>query len=293
MIVGRPDGSPPVGDRCTLSRPTHPGPPLDFHVPTLASKAVPKPAVRGPSDRLRSWFSGTLGRRLLRAERTQLLRALAPLRAEVAVQIGDPGWGEPLSEVGVPYHARVAASVADDSGWADGVARADALPLLTDSLDLLLLPHVLEFSSPAAVMKEAHRVLQGEGHLVVLGFEPWGVPGWWRWPNPVVRAGSGKGRFIGTRRLARWMAEWGFEVLEVRGCSHWPGLSCRRYGGEGAGLGGCLACRAAAPMQSAYLLVARLRCIPLTPIRPTWRTARLLSGGLAEPTATRMPSNLR
>src|SRR5690606_37876295 len=54
-----------------------------------------------------------------------------------------------------------------------GVADAAALPLASQSVELLVLPHVLEYAHDAhAVLREAERVLLPEGRLVIVGFNP-------------------------------------------------------------------------------------------------------------------------
>lgn len=50
-------------------------------------------------------------------------------------------------------------------------------PVACDSIDLLILPHLLEFESePNRVLCEAERVLKPEGQILVLGFNPWSLP---------------------------------------------------------------------------------------------------------------------
>ena len=53
------------------------------------------------------------------------------------------------------------------------------LPFATQSLDLVVLPHVLEFSSePHQILREVERVLIPEGQVIVCGFNPismWGI----------------------------------------------------------------------------------------------------------------------
>ena len=45
----------------------------------------------------------------------------------------------------------------------------------------VVLPHVLEFeANPHQVLRESERVLIGEGHVVILGFNPWSLWGLWR-----------------------------------------------------------------------------------------------------------------
>ena len=46
-------------------------------------------------------------------------------------------------------------------------------PLPRHSIDVVIIPHVLEFTrNPGAVLKEVERVLIAEGHLIITGFKP-------------------------------------------------------------------------------------------------------------------------
>jgi ubiquinone/menaquinone biosynthesis C-methylase UbiE len=53
------------------------------------------------------------------------------------------------------------------------------LPFATQSLDLVVLPHVLEFAAePHQVLREVERVLIPEGQVIICGFNPsslWGM----------------------------------------------------------------------------------------------------------------------
>jgi len=54
--------------------------------------------------------------------------------------------------------------------------RADPkdLPFASDSIDVVLLPHYLEFqANPHSVLQEIERVLKPEGELYIFGFNPW------------------------------------------------------------------------------------------------------------------------
>ena len=55
-------------------------------------------------------------------------------------------------------------------------AKCHELPIATQSIDLVLLPHVLEFAEePHAVLREVDRVMMPEGRLVIVGFNPWSL----------------------------------------------------------------------------------------------------------------------
>lgn len=49
-----------------------------------------------------------------------------------------------------------------------------ALPFENDSMDKVILPHVVEFETgPRAVLEECVRILKPEGELIILAFNPW------------------------------------------------------------------------------------------------------------------------
>src|SRR5882672_4987988 len=87
------------------------------------------------------------------------------------------------------------------------------LPLAAQSVDLLALPHVLEFhSDPHEVLREAERVLMPEGQVVISGFNTASL--WrlrqvftWRRHEPPWEA-----RFIGLLQLRDWLKVLGFEL---------------------------------------------------------------------------------
>ena len=96
-------------------------------------------------------------------------------------------------------------------------ADAAALPFATDSLDLLVLPYLLEFHlNPHQVLREAQRTLRPEGQLLILGFNPlslWGVrnrisrtlsPGRTDFPRP--------GNYLSVHRLKDWLKLLDFDV---------------------------------------------------------------------------------
>ena len=89
------------------------------------------------------------------------------------------------------------------------------LPFASQSLDLVVLPHVLEFAAePHQVLREVERVLIPEGQLIVCGFNPaslWGM-------RQVAGRLSGAhflpqdGEFISLPRLKDWLKLLNMEV---------------------------------------------------------------------------------
>jgi hypothetical protein len=115
------------------------------------------------------------------------------------------------------------------SGVDSGPLRAlpEMLPISCQSLDLLALPHVLEFSShPHQVLREAERVLRAEGRLLISGFNPMSLWGLRRVMSGLMAHDSPphpwRGHFIHLARIKDWLALMGFELIGVRMACYAP-----------------------------------------------------------------------
>lgn len=89
------------------------------------------------------------------------------------------------------------------------------LPFASQSLDLVVLPHVLEFAKePHQVLREVERVLIPEGQVIVCGFNPaslWGVrQAAWRVCGAHYLPPEGE--FISLARLKDWLKLLNMEV---------------------------------------------------------------------------------
>ena len=173
---------------------------------------------------LSEWFETSAGKYVLAWEQAQFDNAVEDVFGFNAVQAGLPAL-DFLRESRIPLklHAGL------DPGCG---LRSDPgqLPLASQSIDLLVLPHVLEFSArPHQILREAERVLMPEGSIVISGFNPlslWGAKralGWEREAYPW------RGRFIGLLRLKDWLALLGFELNGGRFGCYSPPFSQTRW----------------------------------------------------------------
>ena len=107
------------------------------------------------------------------------------------------------------------------------VTDSTALPFAEASLDLVVLPHTLEFSAdPHATLREVQRVLVPEGRVAISGLNPASLWGWRQVRAHLYRSlGSGKlylpedCEFIGHWRLRDWLRLLELELESVAfGC---------------------------------------------------------------------------
>lgn len=147
-------------------------------------------------------------------------------------------------------------------------AETDALPFSEHSVDAVLLSHCLEFTGdPHHVVREAHRVLRADGYLLLTGINPFSLVGLVRfWPGLQQRY-PWQGRFFSASRIKDWLHLVGFEVLDEQRFFCSAMLSADYNDGKAKQW----AERHLNYFAASYLIVARKRELPLTPIRPKWQ----------------------
>jgi len=173
---------------------------------------------------LADWFDTPGGRYVLAWEKLQFDNAVDDVFGFNAVQVGLPQI-DFLRENRIAFKARLSAEPG-------GALRAEPwqLPLASQSIDLIVLPHVLEFSAQAhQILREAERVLMPEGSIVVSGFNPLSL---WGARRALMRHSPEYpwcGRFIGLPRLKDWLALLGFELNGGRFGCYMPPFSQARW----------------------------------------------------------------
>jgi SAM-dependent methyltransferase len=227
-----------------------------------------------PLETLAQWLETPLGRYLLDREREYLDRVVVDIFGYHALQFGLPDI-DLLRTSRIPSRWRVAAAGPVD-------LRADYLdlPIAANSVDLVVLPHVLEFShDPHQILREVVRVLVPEGQVIILGFNPWSLMGFKRFFPKVRRQVPWSGHFINLPRLKDWLSLLSFDVVGGRMGAYVPPFSqdqwLKRFGFmDAAGdrwwpfAGGV------------YFLHAVKRVRGMRLIMPRWRPAIVTSGNV-------------
>ncbi len=224
---------------------------------------------------LHAWLETPLGQYVLQMEQDMLDQAVANLFGFNALQIG---WLhlDGLRTNRIPHHMTLSASPG-------GTIQAEpcALPLATQSLDLVVMPHALEFTEhPHALLREVDRVMRPEGRLVIVGFNPrslWGVRQLFTLDR---RVSPWSGHFISLPRLKDWLALLSFEVDGGRFGAYAPPFTSARWlhrfrfmepaGDRWWGVGGGI-----------YLLQAVKRVHAMRLITPRWQPQSVVDPSLA------------
>lgn len=145
----------------------------------------------------------------------------------------------------------------------------DKLPIRSDEIQFMYLAHCLGISrNPHEVLRESYRVLAPEGHVIISGFNPWSLWGLKRLLGSLASYWPWNSRFMSIIRLKDWLALLGFELLSTQFYFFRPPVAFgleRLHWLENLG-------RFLWPIFGGYyIILARKRTIPLTPIRAVWR----------------------
>jgi SAM-dependent methyltransferase len=156
-------------------------------------------------------------------------------------------------------------------GKVDIVGELDDLPLLEHSVDVCLLSHALEFSlDPHHVIREANRVLIPNGYLIITGFNPLSLAGFNRAIPYRRKQQPWNEHFFSPMRVKDWLHLMGYEILSDERCIH-SSLSGKVSDHFFANYWRKFASNYFTSFGSVYVIIAKKRVLPLTPIKPKWQ----------------------
>lgn len=237
---------------------------------------------------LRAWCQLPLGRALAEAEQQVLCEILSDVFGFHLVVVDPSCQPDALASSRILHRVVQSCSGAGLTQTPSLLGSAEHLPLQSDSVDAFVLPHALEVTrNPHQVLREIDRCLLPEGHVIVLGLNPFGWWGLWHlllgWRGRVPWSL----RFISLPRLKDWLSLLGFDTVHSRYMFPHPPW---HYGKARSAhrLLQRLHHDRWPLLAGAYILVARKRVATLTPIKPRWRPRRALLGGVAETGQGRM-----
>ena len=236
--------------------------------------------MQGVSSQLaQEWLQTPLGEALLQREVRVVEEALDGIFGEQCLQLGM--WGDSRTFVRFTRTQQCSVIAESAEGGPSAVGELHRLPVESDSIDAILLPHTLDFSDrPHEILREVDQVLRADGHIVILGFKPAGL---WGLRRLIPGAGMppGADHLISDRRMRDWLKLLDMRVLgSLRYFFRWPlprrkVSTSQKWEQRGQTLWPELA--------ACYMLTAQKRVSTMTPIRPVWWRNPKVVTGLAEP----------
>jgi len=220
---------------------------------------------------LSEWFNSSLGKLLVEREQVVIDEQLSNLFGYHLLQLSIAKQLD-LTQASRILHRFALYPQAADQPLVVGQADFNHLPLPANSIDLVLLHHVLDYSqSPHHVLREASSVLISQGHVVVVGFNPWSMLGIWRWAARFFsRAPQWRHQSLRLGRILDWLALLDFEPITIKQGFYSPPCDqpnsikylqwMDRWGK-----------RLALPWGGFYVIVARKDSLVLTPMKPQWQ----------------------
>lgn len=173
------------------------------------------------------WFRTLPGALIVDMELKELDRHLPKIPGQVAVQIGGPSNLRLLQKSRMRY----VYYCSDQPAWmGDGTrlqCQFDALPIESNSVNLVVLSHALGFTDdPETLLEEVYRILKPGGQLILFGFNRWS---WWS----VVRHTRKKqgypwmGKFYSISRAKQWLSGIGYGIISNKSFCFIPPIKKR------------------------------------------------------------------
>ncbi len=244
-----------------------------------------------PLARLEDWYRSPLGMEVADRETACVEAMLGDVFGYYLVQVGvTERFREALAASRIRHRILMPCEVPSGQPGIEVVGDPIRLPLASDGVDALLLPHTLDFvPDPRQVLREAERVLIPEGRVFVLGFNAlstWGLRG-------LVDRRRGRvpwcGRFLTSYRVQDWLSLLGFDVEICEHVVFRPPFG-RTRGARSSALDS-LGRRIWPGLGAVYVIRAVKRVATLTPLKPSWTARRALLPGAIEPTTRNGYSN--
>lgn len=165
-------------------------------------------------DFLFAWYQTPRGKLLKQLEADYIQRAITVSCQQTILQVGGLNWENEFIDCSL--YKKFMILDAKNLGCPEALkiqAKAYHLPLQTGSVDMIIVPHLLEFDAYRfQTIREVERVLKPEGLVLILNFNPWSFWVRYQYLWDKKKADSWSGHFISRYRLEDWLKLLNFEV---------------------------------------------------------------------------------
>ncbi len=239
---------------------------------------------------LESWFESPLGQAILDDEQKHIDKAVADLYGFHLLQLGvnrDVNLGRnstiqhrfSLFPVNRKNTKQIDPDYNSKAAQISALADSEKLPLESESVDVVMLHHALEFSeSPHQLLREAERVLIPRGYTLIVGFNPFSWFGAWKSIARLTSKGKQwRHHSLRLGRVVDWLRLLDFEPVKIEhGYYRWPvdhsGVINKTQWMEK------IFRFTKFPVGAYFVILARKDVVGMTPIRPAWKKFKPIEG---------------
>lgn len=159
-----------------------------------------------------SWYQQIPGSWLLDLERSQMGNILAKTHGDHLMQIGGTNDLRHSADSPIYHRFQLVTEPSTLCDYPQIHASFHNLPILPDSLNVVLLIHVLEFTNhPVQLLEEVYQCLAPGGQLIILGFNPWSC-----WGLHKLFSGEKEcpwiGKFWSRAQIKQWLRGYDYSI---------------------------------------------------------------------------------
>jgi hypothetical protein len=161
-----------------------------------------------------SFYQTPQGKLLQLQEKNLLRRSITVSCKQTILQLGSLGWENDFIDCSLYYKYYILDMIDNEHTESIRVcANSYQLPIQSETVDLVLLPHLLEFDAHRfQTMREIERVMKPEANIIIINFNPLNI--WVRmqilWDKKL--SDSWRTHFITRSRILDWLKLLNFEV---------------------------------------------------------------------------------
>lgn len=242
-------------------------------------------AIKAASD---AWFETLYGDYIVNLEADKLRQWLPHLFGYRMILLGAhlPIWDDCTRQGHIRQRIWINHVNAPDQLPCDLLSSMSALPVKSDSIDLVVLFHALDSAEdPRRLIREVERILIPEGRVIIFGFNPYSLFGVWRMlgrrSSPKEMSSHLK---VGRSQLQGWLSLLGMEIEKKSYFAFRPPLQ-KQSALEKVGFLEIAGQKLWPSSGGVYAIQAVKNVATLTPFRPSFQWFRRYSAdGVAAPT---------
>ncbi|ROR99984.1 methyltransferase family protein [Sinobacterium caligoides] len=232
---------------------------------------APRPSLEQAQPALQAWYESVYGQHILCQEQALVGDLLRQSYGNMLLQLSTYGKAELYSESRVSANYSLSCFREGSHEGHMAISEFESLPIATESMDVVVLHHALEFSMhPHQILREAQRILLPHGRIIVVGINPLSMLGLESRLLGIGQSVKAKAGPISVSRLDDWLHLLGFGAPKLRYDCYEAPTNFKRLLNSFVFLGQ-LAARFQLPGGGVYIVEAVKEVQRMTPIKPSWR----------------------